>query len=43
MHDRISHPPVSIGTALLALSAPVRVLGALAVAAGLWLCVWWAL
>lgn len=37
MHDRMSP-----GTALLAMSAPMRVLGALGVAALLWLCVWWA-
>jgi len=38
MHERISP-----GTALLAMSAPRRIAGALAVAAVLWLCVWWAL
>ena len=43
MHDRMSQPPVSMGTTLLAMSAPVRILGVLAVAAALWLCVWWAL
>jgi hypothetical protein len=32
-----------MGTALLAMSAPWRVAAALAVAAGLWLCLWWAL
>jgi hypothetical protein len=37
------HGPVSPGTALLAMSAPARVAAALVVAAGLWLCVWWAL
>jgi hypothetical protein len=35
--------PVSPGTALLAMSAPARMALALAVAALLWLCVWWAL
>jgi hypothetical protein len=34
---------ISPGTALLAVSAPVRVAAALVVAGGLWLCVWWAL
>jgi len=34
---------VSFGTVLLALSAPRRVAGALAVSAALWLAVWWAL
>jgi hypothetical protein len=38
MHDRISP-----GTALLTMSAPRRVAGACAIAAALWLCVWWAL
>jgi len=38
MRDRIS-----AGTALLAMSAPARVAGALVVASGLWLCLWWAL
>jgi hypothetical protein len=37
------HAPVSPGTALLAMSAFTRVAAALAVAAGLWLCVWWAI
>jgi len=37
------HGPSSPGTALLAMSAPRRVVGALGVAALLWLCVWWAL
>jgi hypothetical protein len=37
------HGPVSPGTALLAMSAPARVAAALVVAAGLWLCVLWAL
>ncbi len=37
------HTPVSLGTSLLAMSAPRRVALALAVAAGLWLCAWWAL
>jgi hypothetical protein len=37
------HEPVSPGTALLAMSAPARVLAAFAVSALLWLCVWWAL
>jgi len=37
------HQPVSLGTALLAMSAPRRVAAALAVAAGLWLCLWWVL
>jgi len=43
MHDRMPHLPVSMGTALLAMSASVRIVGALVVAAALWLCVWWAL
>ena len=43
MSERIGHERISPGTALLAMSAPARVLGALAVAAALWLCVWWAL
>lgn len=43
MPERVSHLSVSMGTALLAMSAPMRVLGALVVAAALWLCVWWAL
>jgi hypothetical protein len=34
---------ISPGTALLAMSAPARVAAALAVAGGLWLCLWWAL
>lgn len=37
------HESVSPGTALLAMSAPTRVAAALVVAAGLWLCAWWAL
>jgi hypothetical protein len=37
------HEPVSPGTALLAMSAPQRMVCALGVAAALWLCVWWAL
>jgi hypothetical protein len=37
------HGAISPGTALLAMSAPRRIAAALAVAAGLWLCVWWAL
>jgi hypothetical protein len=37
------HGPISPGTALLAMSAPTRVAAALAVSAGLWLCLWWAL
>jgi len=37
------HGPISPGTALLAMSAPARVAAALVVAAGLWLCVLWAL
>jgi hypothetical protein len=37
------HGPISPGTALLAMSAPARIAGALVVAAGLWLCLWWAL
>jgi len=36
------HAPISPGTFLLAMSAPARVAAALAMAAGLWLCVWWA-
>jgi hypothetical protein len=36
-------PPASLGTYLLALSAPARMALALGVAAGLWLAVWWAL
>jgi hypothetical protein len=43
MQARVSPLSVSMGTALLAMSAPRRVLGALAVGAALWLCVWWAL
>jgi hypothetical protein len=34
---------LSIGTVLLAMSAPSRVLAALVLCAALWLCVWWAL
>jgi hypothetical protein len=37
------HGSVSPGTALLAMSAPARIGAALAVAAVLWLGVWWAL
>jgi len=37
------HEPVSPGTALLAMSAPMRVTLALGISAVLWLCVWWAL
>jgi hypothetical protein len=37
------HDPIAPGTALLAMSAPARIAAALAVAAGLWFCVWWAL
>jgi len=37
------HEPVSLGTALLAMSAPKRMALALAVSALLWLGVWWAL
>jgi hypothetical protein len=37
------HEPVSPGTALLAMSAPMRVALALAASAVLWLCAWWAL
>jgi hypothetical protein len=37
------HGALSPGTALLAMSAPARVAAALVVAAGLWLCLWWAL
>jgi hypothetical protein len=36
------HGPISPGTALLAMSARHRIGAALAVAAMLWLCVWWA-
>lgn len=35
--------PIPVGTTLLAMSALARVALALGVAAGLWLCVWWAL
>jgi hypothetical protein len=38
MHERLSP-----GTALLAMSAPQRVLVAVGVSALLWLTVWWAL
>jgi hypothetical protein len=34
---------ISLGTALLAMSAPARIGAALVVAAVLWLCVGWAL
>jgi hypothetical protein len=37
------HEPVSPGTALLAMSAPVRIAAALGVSAVLWLAAWWAL
>jgi len=37
------HGPVSLGTTLLAMGAPTRIVAALGVAATLWLCVWWAL
>ena len=37
------HESLSPGAFLLAMSAPQRVLAASAVAALLWLCVWWAL
>jgi len=37
------HAPVSLGTSLLAMSAPRRVTAALGVAALLWLCALWAL
>jgi hypothetical protein len=37
------HEPVSLGTTLLAMSAPARVAAALGVAVLLWLCVWWAI
>jgi hypothetical protein len=37
------HGRVSLGTALLAMSAPTRMALALGVSALLWLCVWWAL
>jgi hypothetical protein len=37
------HEPLSPGTALLAMSAPRRVLAAAGLSALLWLCVWWAL
>jgi len=37
------HEPVSPGTALLAMSAPARVVLALAASSLLWLCAWWAL
>jgi hypothetical protein len=37
------HDPVSPGTALLAMSAPVRIAAALAIAALLWLAAWWAM
>jgi hypothetical protein len=37
------HGSTSPGTALLAMSAPARIAGALAVSACLWLCLWWAL
>jgi hypothetical protein len=37
------HARVSPGTALLAMSAPMRVSCALAVSVVLWLCAWWAL
>jgi hypothetical protein len=36
-------PPESPGTTLLAMSASLRVSGALAIAALLWLAGWWAL
>ena len=37
------HEPVPPGTALLAMSAPMRVAAALGLAALLWLAAWWAL
>jgi hypothetical protein len=37
------HASVSLGTALLAMSAPARIAVALGMAGLLWLCVWWAL
>jgi hypothetical protein len=37
------HGSPSLGTALLAMSAPTRIACALGVALALWLCVWWAL
>jgi len=41
--SRPMHAPVSLGTTLLAMSAPRRMALAAAVAVGLWLCAWWAL
>jgi hypothetical protein len=35
--------PVSPGTALLAMSSPMRIAAALAIAALLWLVAWWAM
>ena len=37
------HEPVSLGTTLLAMSAPMRIAAALAVLAMLWLAGWWAM
>jgi hypothetical protein len=37
------HEPISPGTALLAMSAPTRIVAALGVSALLWLAAWWAL
>jgi hypothetical protein len=37
------HEPVSLGTALLAMSAPARIAAALGVSTLLWLAAWWAL
>jgi len=37
------HQPVSPGTALLAMSAPTRIVAALGVSGLLWLAAWWAL
>ncbi len=37
------HGSLSPGTALLAMSASIRIAAALGVAGLLWLCVWWAL
>ena len=37
------HEPVSPGTTLLAMSAPMRIAAALAVCAVLWLAAWWAM
>jgi hypothetical protein len=37
------HEPTSPGTVLLAMSAPMRIAAALALAGLLWLAAWWAM